>query len=195
MHQSVPGTRVSTAVFSCSVFNQVTVCSSCSISSVRVSDAAGSSRPRPPGPRLRLCGVSHEGCPWAERRRPGKHGRDGEVEELLRGPQAPHLCYLSVHHQMPPPNQLPAPDQPFPLSVAREESSIPRFNQQENWVYPSEQMFWNAMLRKGLVHTPPLFTTHTPAAAARLPAADHTPVLQVALARRRPLGSGHEQHH
>lgn len=54
---------------------------------------------------------------------------------------------------MPPPNQVPARDQPFPLSVIREESTIPRFNNDNNWVYPSEQMFWNAMLRKGSVQT------------------------------------------
>lgn len=52
---------------------------------------------------------------------------------------------------MPPPNQMPAPDQPFPLSVKREESKIPRAGSENNWVYPSEQMFWNAMLRKGSV--------------------------------------------
>lgn len=63
---------------------------------------------------------------------------------------ASHLL-LSVSPQMPPPNQVPAPDQPFPLSVIREESNIPRFNNEKNWVYPSEQMFWNAMLRKGSV--------------------------------------------
>lgn len=54
---------------------------------------------------------------------------------------------------MPPPNQTPAPDQPFHLSTSREESTIPRHNTEKNWVYPSEQMFWNAMLRKGWVQT------------------------------------------
>ncbi|KAG5850551.1 holocytochrome c-type synthase isoform X1 [Anguilla rostrata] len=52
-------------------------------------------------------------------------------------------------NMMPPPNQKPAPDQPFPLNVVREESNIPRAGSGKNWVYPSEQMFWNAMLRKG----------------------------------------------
>ncbi|XP_018922347.2 holocytochrome c-type synthase [Cyprinus carpio] len=52
-------------------------------------------------------------------------------------------------NMMPPPNQVPAPDQPFSLSVKREESKIPRSSTGQNWVYPSEQMFWNAMLRKG----------------------------------------------
>jgi cytochrome c heme-lyase len=45
--------------------------------------------------------------------------------------------------------QLPSPGQPFPLSTNREISSIPRAGKDSNWVYPSEQMFWNAMLRKG----------------------------------------------
>jgi cytochrome c heme-lyase len=52
---------------------------------------------------------------------------------------------------MPPPNQLPSPGQPFPLSTKRITSNIPKAGAAENekWVYPSEQMFWNAMLRKG----------------------------------------------
>ncbi|XP_062335122.1 holocytochrome c-type synthase-like [Osmerus eperlanus] len=52
-------------------------------------------------------------------------------------------------NMMPPPNQIPAPDQPFALPQARQESKIPRAGSEKNWVYPSEQMFWNAMLRKG----------------------------------------------
>ncbi|KAM5184613.1 holocytochrome c-type synthase-like [Callospermophilus lateralis] len=50
---------------------------------------------------------------------------------------------------MPPPNQTPALDKPFALSTLREESSIPPADSEKKWVYPSEQMFWNAMLRKG----------------------------------------------
>ncbi|KAG8555585.1 hypothetical protein GDO81_017751 [Engystomops pustulosus] len=56
---------------------------------------------------------------------------------------------IDPSNMMPPPNQTPAPDQPFSLSLNREESKIPRANTDKNWVYPSEQMFWNAMLRKG----------------------------------------------
>lgn len=53
--------------------------------------------------------------------------------------------------QMPPPNQRPAPDQPFPLPTDRVTSHIPKAGtENETWVYPSQQMFWNAMLRKGL---------------------------------------------
>ena len=64
----------------------------------------------------------------------------------------PYLYRKTISHffsQMPPPNQRPAPDQPFALSTSRVTSTIPRAGKNENWVYPSEQMFWNAMLRKG----------------------------------------------
>lgn len=53
---------------------------------------------------------------------------------------------------MPAPNQRPAIDQPFPLPTERQTSTIPKVNAEgtkEFWVYPSQQMFWNAMLRKG----------------------------------------------
>lgn len=62
------------------------------------------------------------------------------------------ITRVRVCVQMPPPNQVPALDQPFALPLAREESTIPRHDTEKNWVYPSEQMFWNAMLRKGSVH-------------------------------------------
>ncbi|XP_065081403.1 holocytochrome c-type synthase [Ochlerotatus camptorhynchus] len=55
-------------------------------------------------------------------------------------------------NMMPPMNQNKAPDQPFDLPKDRQVSSIPKVTEdgkQEFWVYPSQQMFWNAMLRKG----------------------------------------------
>nr|CAG4636478.1 EOG090X0CJG [Eubosmina coregoni]SVE70035.1 EOG090X0CJG [Eubosmina coregoni] len=54
-------------------------------------------------------------------------------------------------NMMPPPNQRPAPDQPFTLPTQRQVSTIPKAGASENefWQYPSQQMFWNAMLRKG----------------------------------------------
>ncbi|KAI1290377.1 Holocytochrome c-type synthase [Halotydeus destructor] len=50
------------------------------------------------------------------------------------------------------PKQEPAPGQPFSLSKDRIVSTIPKADGppgEDKWVYPSEQMFWNAMLRKG----------------------------------------------
>uniref|UniRef100_A0A182W163 holocytochrome-c synthase n=1 Tax=Anopheles minimus TaxID=112268 RepID=A0A182W163_9DIPT len=57
-------------------------------------------------------------------------------------------------NMMPPANQNPSPGQPFPLPTDRQISSIPKATvtadgKQEFWLYPSQQMFWNAMLRKG----------------------------------------------
>jgi len=57
---------------------------------------------------------------------------------------------IDMTNMMPAPNQLPAPDQPFSLEIDRVKSTIPNANKPgETWVYPSQQMFWNAMLRKG----------------------------------------------
>ncbi|XP_069897000.1 holocytochrome c-type synthase [Dipodomys merriami] len=71
------------------------------------------------------------------------------VECPVTGAGAKNKENLDPSNLMPPPNQTPAPDQPFTLSTVREESSIPRADSEKKWVYPSEQMFWNAMLRKG----------------------------------------------
>ncbi|KAJ3065536.1 hypothetical protein HDU98_011116 [Podochytrium sp. JEL0797] len=48
------------------------------------------------------------------------------------------------------PNQMPSKDQKEPLSVDREISTIPMAGKHDGkmWVYPSEQMFYNAMKRK-----------------------------------------------
>ena len=56
---------------------------------------------------------------------------------------------LDPKNMMPPANQLPAPDQPFPLPTNRQKSSIPRSGTEDNWHYPSQQMFYNALRRKG----------------------------------------------
>ena len=56
---------------------------------------------------------------------------------------------VDPRNMMPPPNQRPSPDQPFDLPIERQKSSIPKAGTNETWTYPSQQMFWNAMLRKG----------------------------------------------
>jgi hypothetical protein len=46
-------------------------------------------------------------------------------------------------NMMPPANQMPAPDQPFPLSTTRVTSSIPKSSEKdENWVRNFFK-FWN----------------------------------------------------
>src|SRR4051812_30629174 len=76
------------------------------------------------------------------------HKKDDTV--LMQGtPQAD----VNPLNMMPPANQQPAKDQPFPLPTERQLSTIPRAipgpDGKSFWEYPSQQMFWNAMLRKG----------------------------------------------
>lgn len=120
-----------------------------------VPDASGwdaSGQPTTPGESLWVCRMSHESF-WRTHRS-HKYGElDTSLNKMMWFLFLAYcvLMLLLCVPQMPPPNQVPAPDQPFPLSVNREESKIPRAGTEQNWVYPSEQMFWNAMLRKGWV--------------------------------------------
>jgi cytochrome c heme-lyase len=48
------------------------------------------------------------------------------------------------------PQQAPSPDQAGALSTSRVRSSIPKGGTSaETWLYPSPQMFYNALMRKG----------------------------------------------
>lgn len=47
------------------------------------------------------------------------------------------------------PNQLPSPGQETRLSTDRVSSSIPKSETDSTWTYPSPQMFYNALKRKG----------------------------------------------
>lgn len=81
--------------------------------------------------------ASTEGCPIP-------HDQRNKTME-----SCPVPADFNKDNMMPPPNQLPSEGQPFPLSISRVKSGIPKAGSDQNWVYPSEQMFWNAMLRKG----------------------------------------------
>lgn len=92
-------------------------------------DAKASADVKPPHPKMQATTVSASECPV-------KHD-NSDVNPL---------------NMMPPANQKPAPDQPFPLPTDRQTSSIPKVTEDgsvQYWQYPSQQMFWNAMLRKG----------------------------------------------
>ncbi|GAB6022174.1 hypothetical protein CHUAL_006311 [Chamberlinius hualienensis] len=56
---------------------------------------------------------------------------------------------IDPRNMMPKANQEPSEGQPFPLSIERQVSTIPKAGTDEYWAYPSQQMFWNAMLKKG----------------------------------------------
>lgn len=55
---------------------------------------------------------------------------------------------LDPRNMMPALPQTPAPNQAVELSKARETSSIPKADDTCNWVYPSPQQFYHALLRK-----------------------------------------------
>lgn len=78
-----------------------------------------------------------------------KKTEDGEKVLVADGQKGD----LNPLNMMPPANQQPSPGQPFPLPTERQLSTIPRAipspEGKEFWEYPSQQMFWNAMLRKG----------------------------------------------
>ncbi|KAL1512218.1 hypothetical protein AB1Y20_005481 [Prymnesium parvum] len=89
------------------------------------------------------CPVSSDGTP------PACPARSAEVlQQAANGCGAP----LNPSNAMPAtPNQAPAAGQRRPLPTRRVESTIPNGDTSDgpNWMYPSEQMFYNAMRRKG----------------------------------------------
>ncbi|CAK9290471.1 unnamed protein product [Gordionus sp. m RMFG-2023] len=64
-------------------------------------------------------------------------------------PDSQDITLIDARNLMPIANQIPSIDQPFSLSTDRVASSIPKYNSNQTWEYPSPQMFWNAMLKKG----------------------------------------------
>ncbi len=56
---------------------------------------------------------------------------------------------IDPKNMMPPANQSPWPGQKEALPVERVHSTIPKGGTDETWKYPSEQMFYNALMRKG----------------------------------------------
>lgn len=70
-------------------------------------------------------------------------------------PKTPsYALKLNPLNYMPSLSQDRAADQKIKLPTSRENSSIPRGDAQGNWVYPSPQQMYNAMLRKGYDDTP-----------------------------------------
>ncbi|MBZ3869410.1 Cytochrome c-type heme lyase [Sciurus carolinensis] len=90
-----------------------------------------------------------KGCPTSAEPSGPTYRACEYVECPGTGAAAKNQENLDPSNLMPPPNQTPAPDQLFPLFSVREESSIPPADSEKKGVDPSEQIFWNAMLRKG----------------------------------------------
>ncbi len=82
-----------------------------------------------------------------------KQPAPAKKEEMVLVSECPVKDDINPLNMMPPANQQPSPGQPFPLPTDRQVSSIPRAvpspEGDQFWKYPSQHMFWNAMLRKG----------------------------------------------
>mmetsp|Transcript_6830 Transcript_6830/g.12025 ORF Transcript_6830/g.12025 Transcript_6830/m.12025 type:complete len:218 (+) Transcript_6830:60-713(+) len=74
------------------------------------------------------------GCPFRSKDAAAKQGNANEV--------------LNPRNLMPEMSQEAAEDQKGSLSKHREVSTIPKTHSEENWVYPSPQQFYNALLRR-----------------------------------------------
>jgi hypothetical protein len=61
-------------------------------------------------------------------------------------------------NMMPPANQMPAPDQPFPLSTTRITSNIPKVSDKnENWVNNFKNIFFKTTITFRFIHLPKCF--------------------------------------
>lgn len=82
---------------------------------------------------IKSCPVNHEGtCPYKS-----KHSYNVYGEKM------------DPHNNMPMiPSQEPQPGQNLDLSKERKQSTIRKGGTEGTWLYPSEQMFYNALIRK-----------------------------------------------
>ncbi len=82
---------------------------------------------------------------------PVNHGSSTNTSTKYKHPHAYNVYGQKIDptNQMPAnPNQDPAPDQKVPLSKERLQSTIRKGGTESTWLYPSEQMFYNALKRK-----------------------------------------------
>ena len=93
--------------------------------------------------------TSSSGCPVGART--AKGDGDGSVGGSALPSGCPlHAAAVSPLNNMPAPNQQQAAGQRLPLSTERVASTIPSKSADGGvWSYPSAQMFFNAMRRKG----------------------------------------------
>ncbi|KDO30077.1 hypothetical protein SPRG_05268 [Saprolegnia parasitica CBS 223.65] len=109
----------------------------------------------PPAAPAAACPVKHEApAPAAQGGCPVKHdapAAEGGCPVKKKGP-----VYNVYNQEIDPtnmmpvnPNQEPKDGQKYPLDTNRVQSTIPKGGTEGTWSYPSEQMFFNALKRKG----------------------------------------------
>ncbi|OQR85160.1 cytochrome c/c1 heme lyase [Achlya hypogyna] len=100
------------------------------------------------------CPVKHDtpasGCP-VKHEAPAPVSAEGGCPVKKKGP-----VYNVYNQEIDPtnmmplnPNQEPKEGQKYPLDTNRVQSTIPKGGTEGTWTYPSEQMFFNALKRKG----------------------------------------------
>ena len=97
-----------------------------------------------------LCPVTRKADPSGDASSTGSGGTcpmRGKAAPAASPQEAP--VAINPANQMPAANQQMAPGQSAPLDTSRVESTIPQGDDKGNWVYPSQQMFYNALHRKG----------------------------------------------
>jgi cytochrome c heme-lyase len=93
--------------------------------------------------------MSSGGCPVRQGKPSQVTASQAQGTCPVRG-AAPSASGIDPQNMMPvQPNQMPAEGQVLALSTDRVESSIPQADGTTRWVYPSAQMFYNALRRKG----------------------------------------------
>lgn len=90
-----------------------------------------------------------KGCPMHEENQTGASANQDPASQS--GPvYNVYSQEINPDNKMPQnPNQQPAPGQQEALSTERQKSTIPKGGESDTWTYPSEQMFYNALVRKG----------------------------------------------
>ncbi|KAK9861393.1 hypothetical protein WJX84_001237 [Apatococcus fuscideae] len=96
-------------------------------------------------------------CPLPEKyRSPNVYNVYNQKVDPSGAQQSPMLRHLLASAKLDPrnnmplePNQRPWPGQEKPISTERIVSTIPKGGTDGTWVYPSPQMFYNALMRKG----------------------------------------------
>ncbi|KAF0697674.1 Aste57867_11645 [Aphanomyces stellatus] len=108
----------------------------------------------PPAAAQEGCPVKHTSAPAAPEGCPVKHASAPAEEGCpVKHKTKVYNVYsqeIDPTNMMPAnPNQEPKDGQKYPLETARVESTIPKGGTTGTWTYPSEQMFFNALRRKG----------------------------------------------
>mmetsp|Transcript_4763 Transcript_4763/g.5551 ORF Transcript_4763/g.5551 Transcript_4763/m.5551 type:complete len:297 (-) Transcript_4763:176-1066(-) len=124
--------------------------------------SAASILPPPECPRFDSSASNSSSCPVIQDQKPVYNVYNQQINKAAQPESSANSPFLGLRksdgdvdgnldptNNMPVvANQLPAPGQKQVLSTSRVESTIPKGGTAATWVYPSPQMFYNALVRK-----------------------------------------------